>query len=122
MSGASGHVRATRVRVRHRAHWQVRLDRSARPRLRPTGSDGQYLLAVVLTAVRAHRVRQLGLTAGAIRADRERWSGRLPLRAASPGVAARHLPLRNGHGTYSSMSKLGSVRSDELAPSLEPRP
>src|SRR5436309_1424203 len=72
-------------------------------------SDFENLLAVVLPAVRADGVRQLHLTAGAVRAADERRGGRLPLRPAGPGVAARGLPLRNGHVGYSFVESSAST-------------
>src|SRR6202012_2772913 len=55
----------------------------------------QDLPAAVRTARRAGGVRQL--LGVAVAALDQRHRGSLPLRAAGPGVAARHLPLRNGH-------------------------
>ena len=65
-------------------------------------SNFEDLLAVVLPAVLAGRVRKLELTARAVRARRQRRCAGLPLRPAGPGITARGLPLRDGHVGYSS--------------------
>src|SRR6266581_1608253 len=76
----------------------------------PTPSDREDLLAVVLATCRTRGVRQLGLATRTVRAgDQVRRTG-LPLRPARAGVAARHLPLRNGHFGYSSIQTILSRR------------
>src|SRR6266576_2742493 len=83
----------------------------------PTPSDLKNLLAVVLATCRTRSVRQLGLTARAVRAgDQVRRTG-LPLRPARAGVAARHLALRNGHfGNSSTRTILSRRRISRWAP------
>ena len=61
----------------------------------PKGSDLEDLTTVVRPADGAHGVRQLRRPA--LRAGDGRHRGRLPLRPARPGVAARHSALRYGH-------------------------
>lgn len=51
----------------------------------------------VPTARRAGGVGQVLLTAGRVGAGDELGSNRLPLRTTVPGIAAGHLPLRDGH-------------------------
>src|SRR5687768_5999329 len=70
-------------------------------RVTPWCSDLEDLTAVVGAADAAGGVRQLRRLA--LGAGHGRDRGRLPVRPAGPGVAARHLALRDGHGTYSSV-------------------
>jgi hypothetical protein len=51
----------------------------------------------VLAARTARTVRQVLLTTGGVRADHEARGDGLPGRTTVPGVAARHLPLRDSH-------------------------
>src|SRR5947209_5143209 len=68
---------------------------ATRARSRELSSDREDLAAVVLAAGGACLVRGLELTAGAVRARRERGGGGLPLRTAGMGVGAGRLPLRD---------------------------
>src|SRR5690606_24844693 len=71
------------------------------PAWRAGGSGFEHLAALalgpVLPAGRAGGVLQVRLAAGRVDADDGGDDCRLPLCTARPGVAARHLPLRNGH-------------------------
>src|SRR5690606_26709392 len=67
------------------------------------------LSTCVLPAVGAGNVTRLELLARAVRARHEVHRRRLPLRAAGPRVRARHLPLRDGHGYFSSSLTLGPL-------------
>src|SRR5688572_5479156 len=73
------------------------------------GSDVENGAVVVGAAVGAGLVLELLLAAATARDQRGR--GGLPLRPSRSGVAARHLPLGNGHGYLSSVVSFVSCAS-----------
>src|SRR4051812_10451382 len=64
----------------------------------------------VLAAVAARAVRQVLGSAGGVGAGHQRRRGGLPGRATVARVAARHLPLRDSHGSsFLGLSQFCSV-------------